>query len=298
MKVFIDWSIKKGYLVLADNNGQNEIKNFETLNFVPETEVYIESGCPKFLLYTLIDKDCKIFVVQGKETARLRSHLKHEKTDENDVKVLQLLYKENSLLFVEIQKPNINEIKLKYLMGKYEILTKILTGFKNQSKSAEKEYGSFDFLKLHIKDLEKEKLKIIKSVQPLISTEMSKISIRGINTTLIARLLSQKHPKYFSTLSRWLAYCGYKGYMLKRNQKGKGKRPNYTLKSILYLMATQTIKCKDPNYSKLYYQCKEKIAKEHLDWIKGKIHGKVLNIVATFIAKEFWKKLHKIEGEE
>lgn len=294
MKVFIDWSIKKGYLVLADDNEEEKIQNFKTLDFVPETEVYIESGCPKKALYDVIENGCHVFISQSKETERLRSKLKLKKTDENDVKVLQLLYKKNPLLFVKLQKPEVSEIKLKYLMGKYEVLTKIIIGFKNRTRFAEKEFGTFNFLKPQIKVLEKEKFNLIKIVKPLITKEESLISIKGIGTTLIARLLGQKHPKHFLTLSRWLAYCGYKGHVLKRNQKGKGKRPNYTIKAILYLMAESTMKHRTPIYRELYDKCKKKYQKKNLDWTKGHVHGKALNVVATFIAKEFWQKFHEV----
>lgn len=296
MKVFIDWSINKGYLALTNNNGTNEIQNLKILDFPPNTEVYIESGCPKKLLYDLIDKGCKIFVVQGKEVAKLREKLKIKKTDKNDVKLIKRLHKENPVLFKKLEKSNVKEIKIKYLMGKYEILTKITTGFKNRTRYAEKEFGKLDFLTLHINALEKEKIKIIKLVEPLIQEEISKISIRGIGNTSIAKVLGQKHPKHFKTLSRWLAYCGYKGHVLNHYQKGKGKRPNYIMKSLFYWMAEETMKHRTPFYRELYDKCKERFQKEHPDFSKGRCHGMALNRVATFVAKMFWKKLHNLNG--
>lgn len=300
MKVFIDWSIKKGFVLLRNGN---EIETVQELNFEPKTEIYIESGCPKFLLYNLIEKGMKIFISQSKETAHLRDELKITKTDENDVKVLQLLFKKDPSLFVEMSNPDINKIRLKYIMGKYEVLTIAIAGFKNRAHYAEKEFGKFDFLQTHIKDFELEKIKLVKTTELLLANEIKIIQIRGISTTLIARLLAQAYPHDFPTLSRWLAYCGYKGYMKKRNEKGKGKRPNFVAKMILHIMATQMLKFNNPIYRPLYDRCKLRYQTEHPEWAekkatKGQAHRKAMNIVATYIAKEFWFKLHEIQSTD
>ena len=294
VKVFIDWSIRKGYVVLMNADNPKIIND---LDFPPSTEVYIESGCPKFLLYNLINKDCKIFISQSNETAHLREELKIEKTDENDVKVLQLLYQKNPTLFKELLTPDKDEIKLKFIVGKFEALTKIIIGLKSRARMAEKEFGEFDFLKVHLRSLEKEKYNLIISTKSLLTKEMKVISIRGINITLLARLLAQAHPIDFPTLSSYLAYCGYKGYMKKRNEKGKGKRPNYIAHGALAYMAICMLKCKNPTYRALYDKCKLRYQTEHPDWTKLHIHNKSLNIVATYIAKEFWYKLHDMKEE-
>ncbi len=291
MKIFVDWSIKKGYTILQEN----KIQTVKTLDFSPDTEVYIESGCPKFLQYNLIDKGCRIFVIQSNETAKKREELRLKKTDENDVKVIYQLYQEHPELFVRLLKLTEDEIKLRYFMGRYEVLTKIIVAFKHRAGWAEKEYGKFDFLEKNIKELEKEKKKIIVDISLLIQFDVKHISIKGIKLGLIARLLTQAHPKHFSTLSSYLGYCGYKGYMLKRNQKGKGKRPNFLAKSILWFMAKETLMKKTEPFYPQYLSCKEKYSKLHPNWIKGRVNAKALNIVATFIAKEFWYKLHDIK---
>ena len=288
MKVFIDWSINKGFVLLR-NDGK--IETVQELNFEPDTEVYIESSCPKFLLYNLIDKGCKIFLIQSQETAHLREELKIKKTDENDTKILQLLYQKDPTLFKDMQFQDKNKIKLKFIIGKFEVLTKVIASFKIRTYWAEKEYGEFDFLKPQIKSLEKEKIKLILSVRPLLTKESELIQIKGISTTLIARLLAQAHPRDFPTLSRWLAYCGYKGYMKKRWEKGKGKRPNFVAKTALGFMSRSVLMHHNPTYRPLYDKCKLRYQTEHPDWTKGKIHGKALNVVATYIAKEFWYKL-------
>jgi hypothetical protein len=202
-KAFVDWSINKGYVILMNGD---EPKILKDLDFPPETEVYIEASCPKVLLYNLINKGCRIFVCRGEETSHLREELKIEKTDENDVKIIQLLYQKNPSLFVEMFTPDKDEIKLKYIIGKFEVLTQIIVGLKSRAHMAEKEYGEFDFLKPQIKILEKEKIKLIRSTRPLLVDEIKIISIRGIYIILMARLLAKAHPKHFPTLSRWLAY--------------------------------------------------------------------------------------------
>lgn len=296
MKVFVDWGITKEYeIIYEDENRAITHNTSEELILPPNSEVYLESGCPHFLLYQLIEKRHKIFICQGKEVKILRDELKLKKDDKTDVALVNILFHQKPDKFVELTKQSYDDIKLKFIVGKFEQLTKVTTGLKNRRFFAEKEYGRIDLYDKTIAIFEEEKTKLIDSAMPLLSPEFRRLKhIKGVDKRLIARLISIAHPRDFPTLSKWLVYCGYKGFVLSRYKKGKGKRPNYQAKSILHLMAKGTMVHGDKNYRSIYDQCKERYSKEHPDYIKGRIHGMALNRVATLIAKEIWNRLHDV----
>lgn len=306
MKVFVDWSITKNYeLVCEDDNGELTHNNSAELNLLPNSDVYLESGSPKFLLYQLISSGHKIFICQGKEVKALREELKVKKDDKTDATLVNILYHQKPEKFVEMTEKGQDDVRLEFIMGKFAQLEKVTTRLKNQQKAAEREYGKIDIYDKTILMYEEEKNKIIDSAMPLMSPEYRRVKhIKGVGPRLTAKFLAQCHPRDFSTLSKWLMYCGYKGCVLPRWKKGKGRRPNYQAKSILYLMAVGTMTSRDRTYRPIYDQCKERYEKERPEFKnedgtfkkgkRGHLHGMALNRVATQIAKEFWHKLHDI----
>ena len=299
MKVFVDWSFTKGYEIIYEENGVIT-KNFSPeLNVPQSSEIYVETGCPKHLLYQLVEKKHKVFVCDGRDIKTLRDKTKIKKSDENDVFLINKLYHENPDKFTELTKPNENEIRLDYLMGKYEQLTKTVKSLRVRKKFMEREYGKFGEYKNIIETLGDEKQRLLSLALPLVRYEYDEMKhIKGIGTTLVVRLLALAHPKKFSTLSKYLIYCGYKGCVLDRFTKGKGKRPNYEAKGLLHFMAMETMMLRDLIYRKVYDECKVRYSEENPDWTKTHVHNKALNIVATLIAKEFWYKLHSVGAEK
>ena len=303
MKAFVDWSWKKGYeIVYRKTDGTISTEHQESLNLPDECkEVYAEPG-QKFLLYNLIQSGKKVFLCSTKATAKLRKERNIKKrtkeSDKVDAMLIYESYRKDPTSFQELKKPDEETIRFQYKLSKYAQISTVLTALKNRKKAFEKQYGKSGELEESIKLLEKEKKTLLKECKPLIKEEYEKTKdIRGIDVGLLARLLAHAHPNKAVTLSRYLSWTGYKGHVLKRNQKGEGKRPNYKAKSDLYLMAKSVIMHGNEDFRPRYDQCKERYRKEHPDWTKRHVDNKALNIIATFIAKEFWKRLHEIRKE-
>ena len=63
--------------------------------------------------------------------------------------------------------------------------------------------------------------------------ELSKVKIKGVNTRLVVRLLSEAHPRRFKYLAGYLKYCGY------TNEARTTKKYNREAKSMAFLMAVE-----------------------------------------------------------
>jgi len=299
MKAFVDWSITRGFYVILQQKGILKEQIMQDLNLPKGCEIYIEAGCPKFLLYTLIEQGHKIYQCPGKLVKEKRKQLKKEKSDPTDVRIIRQTYLENPTAFRELQKPDYCEARLDFLMGKYQKLTKLIVATKNRQKATEREYGEMEVYGKILQILAMEKKRILRQVPPLIEAAYRRVKhIKGLGRALFAQLLAVANPKHFPTLSKFLIYCGYKGCVKNRYQKGDGKRPNYLAKSILHQIAEQTLRHSDPVYRPLYDTCKANLSKKHPDWTKAYVHAAALNRVATFIAKEIWYKLHDFQTLE
>lgn len=295
MRQFADWSREKEWVVVEEND--------------PEDEIYLEAGCPKFALMQLIDQGHKVFTCDTKLTNKLRKELGWKKTDENDAKLVQELFHRNPFMFEEFTKPDQLEMRMIIAMAKYEQVNKDLVSLKNRRKAMLREYGDIPVYEKMISLFEEEKQSLLKEVRPYIREELSRVKhIKGVGSTLTARLLAVAHPNRFSTKSKYLLYCGYKAICWETNKY------NRTAKSMLYLMAEQTLRKSDPFYRSLYDKIKaDQLSKTCVDcWLTKKglecknrklmdqqtcpsrAHNVALNRVATKIATEFWKTLHDV----
>jgi len=294
MKAFVDWSITRGFYIILEEDGEIVSEGeAEDLNLPADCDVYIETGCPRYLLYTLIERGHRVYQCPGKLVKQKREQLKRQKSDATDAQLIRQLYHDNPSAFRQLRKPDFYDARLAFLMGKYQKITKMIVATKNRQKAAEREYGRLKVYDKILKLLEGERERILRQVSPFIETEYKRVKhIKGLGKALFAQLRAEANPKRFPTLSKYLIYCGYKGCVVNRYRKGDGRRPNYTAKSLLYQIAEQTIRHRDPTYRPLYDRCKQRLKERHPDWTKAHVHGAALNRVATFIAKEVWQKLH------
>lgn len=253
-------------------------------------EVFLEEGAPKnSILYRLLEKGCKIYLVPGVEVKKFRDELGVEKSDENDPVIIAKLWLSKPKLFRPFTKPEKEEVRFNYLMRKYLRVTKDLARMKNRAKAYEREFGSSEAYKEIIKILEKEKQKVLKEVKPLIAKELEIAKdMKGVDIALMARLLASAHPKNFPTLSRYLLYCGYKEWSKKHT-----KRYNREAHTVAWLMASNLIMKKDSKFYPLYLKIKEDLRQKYPDYTNGKIHGMAMNRLATFVLKhiytEYWR---------
>ena len=113
--------------------------------------------------------------------------------------------------------------------------------------------------------------------------------IKGLGLRLLAGLLACAHPKRFPTLSRYLAYCGYK-----QSSWRKGSN-NYSrvAKTLGWQITKSLIMHTDPKFYPLYLKIKEDLRNKYPDYTKGKIDGMAKNRISTFLLKEMYSRFSK-----
>lgn len=276
----------------------------------PEDELYMERGCPKYALYQLLDDGYRIFQVDGKITKKLRYELGQEKTDEGDAELVKLAFESYPEKFIEFTLPEQTDFRYAFIMSRYEQTTEELAAFKNRRLAFIKEFGPLESFDSIIKILEKDKKEMLKQVAPLIAGEYAKVKhIRGLGPALLARLLAVAHPRNFKSKSAYLLYCGYTKMSRDTNKYHR------KAKSILYLIALQTLMHKDEHYRQIYDDAKEASSKntcatcwltignhkckkrkeEDQPTCKIRNHTVALNRVSTKLAKYLYKNLKNVK---
>jgi len=256
------------------------------------TEVYLERGCPHFVLWRLIEKNCEIWQVDGKRVKAYREEHQLEKEDITDAKIIYRLHK-NKGIFKKLEKPTRHELRFQMLLGKFRRLMKMTTALKNQRQAYQLEFGNSRFLETPLKILEKRKKQIIRRASKYVWKEVRELKkIRGLNKRLIVKLLAEAHPKEFPTLSKYLIYCGKKGISRETHKY------NHLASGYLYQMATSLIRQKNERYYSFYKKVKKEFREEHPDYSDGKIDGMARNRVATFLLKEIYYTVREEEPPE
>lgn len=286
--VFIDWGATKPHLVLLEENPIPQPVNSEDLleNYAP-FNAYLEAGCPHKLLYDLIAKGCEIYSCDSHSLVPLRGI--EAKTDENDVILIRKLWQTNPKNFQQMPLPQRKDIQLSFIMRQYLQFMKEVVRFKRRQMSYEKEFGCSPSYINILKSLEEQKKLKLNMLKPMLKEEMVKIEdIKGIGLRYLAGLLATAHPKRFSTLSKYLSYCGYKESSWR---KGSGKY-NREAKCLAWQMSKSIILHKDPKFYPLYLKFKDDLRAKNVDCSKSRINGKAINRTSTFILKELYARFH------
>lgn len=287
-KVFVDWAVKKPHKVYV-NNEITDMDSTKLISLNP-SEVYLESGCPNRLLFKLLEKGHKVFVVDGKLVKKARKHgiIELEKSDIVDVELIKKLA-ESSHNFRELEQKEKKQIELKYWMSVYNQLTKDSVRIQHIIKSFQREFLTEPppLYQTLLSSLEKQKKEILDKTVPLVEDETLLFShIKGVGKRYIAGLLAVADPRNFKTLSMYLLYCGHKEDSFKKTHKYSRQA-----KSLVWQMVKQLIMAKDENYYKAYLMFKKYLAEKHPDFSKGKINGMAMNRVGSFLLKEFFDVL-------
>lgn len=308
MKIYADWASTKEWVVLKEDS--------------PENLAYIETGCPKRVLLDKLDElgeNFKVYIIDGKETKRLRKERGLDKTDENDAELVKELANTNPELFIELKERNYLEIKAQFITSKYVKLTRIIAGIKNRRKAYEKEYGESEEFKEVIKPLEKEKRRLLKSVTPLFDVEaiaLKNLFVTGIGPAITSEICALAHPNKFKSINSYLKYLGF----IDRSSLPQKERWKYNrdAKSVYYQLASGQIMHKGA-YEPLYRELKEKEILRNLTCgdcsltklgvgckkrkdlsaprCKGSIDRSAKNKLSTHIARDVYKILHHIKRD-
>ena len=294
-KVFLDWAIKKPFVafVLEPNHATPKFYSFKTLGSLIDSAkslavlksqnsvIFAEFGMPQGFLYRLIDSGFKVFLCDGQLVSELRGELK--KTDKLDAQLLYRLYQKNPEAFREVSELETQELKFSVLMSKYAHLTMDWVRFGHRQKAYEREFGEKVYKEI-IKKLDSERRKVLKEVEPLIEDELQKLkNIKGLGLKLVAGMLSVAHPKNFQSLSRYLAYCGYKDSV--------GNKYSRKAKTTAYLIARSFIMNKNPEFYQLYLKIKQDLKAKFPKDSKTRINNKAINRLTTFALKRIYRTI-------
>lgn len=287
MKYYLDWGRKKHHSVITESNPNIQSLTWGEITPSRDDEIYLEKGCPKWALYKLMTTGVRIFQCDGKEIKKLRNEMSVgefivEKSDINDVVLIQKLFLTKPSYFDELKLEDVTEFKLNYLTRRYRWLTNQLGRFKNAKGALESEHGPTELTSKMdelIKQFEKEKENVLKEASSLVEYEASRIKIKGVKTALITRLLSVAHPKDFTFLQYYLQYCGRTKFSRKSHKFSRDASGD------AYYMAHETIMTKDPTFYPLYLKIKADLKAKYPDYWAKKINGMAINRLSTHILK-------------
>jgi len=291
-KCFIDWGESKESVILITKGGsltRSIVTDIEKIP--PQSKVYLEESYPHYLLYQLLEKNCDIFLCDTRAVKKYREQHNIEKSDKNDAKILSILHQEQPSFFHKLEKPSEQEIMFNFLMAKYRFYKNIVQNLKQNMTSYKREFGKVPKFEETIKRFQKKKRGIIKKASRYIKEEYKKVKdIRGIGKRVLCRLLAVAHPKDFSSLSKFLIYCGYKGIC---KETGNYSR---RAKGVARNMVICLLRHKNKKYYPLYKEIKADLRDEYPNYSKGRIDGMARNRIATLLLKEIYNRIHTDKG--
>ena len=126
-----------------------EFQSIEAIN------CFFESGCSYLLMHQFVENGFNVFIVDGKAVKEFRGD--REKTDAKDVAYIQELYHKSPELFKPLTETEKADVKIKFLMAKYNHFTKDLARFKNREKAYERQFGENEAYGKIISELETKK---------------------------------------------------------------------------------------------------------------------------------------------
>jgi hypothetical protein len=175
-------------------------------------------------------------------------------------------------------------------MRQYDTLTKLIVTMKNWQTSFTKDFGNSP--NIGLETIEKCKQQLMKEIGNIIKIEREKTRhIKGFGPRYLAGILAYAHPTRFSSLRKFLFYCGY------TEASRKLKKYNRRIKPIMHLLTTQVIMHKDTKYYSLYLKFKEQLSQRYPNKSKKPIDIMARNRLATYLLKAIYE-LFRAENRE
>ena len=292
MKLYVDWGKTKDWFYIVDNNEFVESSSFEKLLKLIDnnTEIYLETGLPKTeFLIPLLKKGASVNLINGNKIKEKREKEGIEKTDENDCLLIKdFVNKGGRILILLKNVGDLENLKFKFFAKKYEQLNKTIVRLKNIEKGYLSEYGKNrdNFISV----LEKEKASTEKILERIFKTEIALFDdIKGISTVTISKAILFSNPRNFSSISKYLAYVGFKDSVSKTKN---GKRRINPKRTPFYEMSKGIIMKKDDVWYSLYLEIKEKLKIKFPNDKPYVSDSKAKNRISTLLAKEFYKRIN------
>ena len=186
-----------------------------------------------------------------------------------------------SILRKEHQKLHgleVNDTPLSRKMRQYDKTNTLLVTIKNWSISYQKDFGIVP--DVGIEHVTKLKAKFAIELRELVQAELPKVKhIKGFGPRYLAGILAYAHPARFSSLRKFLFYCGF-------TQASKEKKTYCRrIKPLMYNLVCQIIKARDTKYYSLYLKLKEDVKVKFQNKPKIAIHKIAINrpLLSTYL---------------
>lgn len=307
----IDWATKKDLAITKDGIKVKFIpatiesfdKFLEGLNGDKHQFYFEEGGGDSFKLLANRNNH-KVFTTLGKYTEDKREKLGIEKTDENDVKIIFDMAKDNPELFREYSLLDITTAKICVLFKIRKDTEENLVRAKNRLFALDKRLELLDLGKGKDRLLEKEKatIKALTEKFKLQTNELDKLvekhpiwvnylkDEKGIGAVVAGGLIAgiKRASKYDNKYSM----RHYAGMITKKGNQGF----NHQLKRTLYFFVEGIIKARTPKWRELYDNMKVYYANKHPDWKKGRVNNYAKKFVQTKFLDKLYKKMVEVEN--
>ncbi len=304
----VDWAQKKDYQLCnlkTEKLASLPAKPEAWLKFFkknPDSEYFLEEGgAEPFKLYAF-KLGSKVFTIPGIEAKRWRDELGVKKTtDQADAFYLARLAKTRSNSFRPFEKMDILTARIYIFFKSREKTESDMVQAKNRLWALKHQFEMFEPSPSEQKILEdsekliellgkkfKDETRVLEKMvkeHPLWSNYLSEFKgvgpacAGGIIASIkrIERFGEDKAAKY-----RLRSFAGMK--------KKKGDQNfNHTLKSALYIFAEHVERNQNPEWRRLYDQCKEFYKNRHPDWTKGHIRNWTLRWIETKFLDQLWE---------
>jgi len=285
MVVAVDWSLKKG-LYVYDGESVKIVQQPEEIN---DDVVLIEAGAPYGLLARINGR--KVLQIDGKEVKKKREKLGWAKTDENDAKVIWLLYKENPSLFREFTERSRLEAKIRFHFKQLRVIEKQIRVLDNVRRALEREFAytvdDNDIRSRLERDREYHLNQLIRYAKAIPEFHIL-TQFKGISDKLAAEFIAVVGN--FNRFKDFRALVGYCGIGKKRNENYNREAKNVLLKErgIVYQLA---IIHKVEPYHSLYQIYKER--KILAGYSKLHAHRLALRKVGYIFIRDIFKKINQ-----
>ena len=293
---YIDWAKKKEWVMIEGDSLPQPYPFEELLDRINRgNKVYLESGVPKRYIREILEHSGRIFLVDNKAVKELRDSANIKKTDYADTIALKQYIDSGDKKFREITLENFDLLEIRSLYYLYEKQTQHVARLKNQQSAYKDEYGeeSIDI---------NEALKINKKLKEKFHKPLAKYfkheillfkDIKGLGERYVFGVMLTANPLDFKTISRYLSYCG-----LVNKDHSKNKYNRSALSSFNQI-AKELIMHKDKKYYPFYLEIKLALSEKHNpEWTKKHIDNAARNRIATFVAKEFYRRIRNEKSNQ
>lgn len=259
--------------------------------------IIVTENMPAKMAKPYIDAGVAVLRCSPNATAKLREEVQKkdpswEKTDENDVKLIFMLYKKqpNAFRAMKLDPPltafysifkDFQEVRIRTGNRLYADMSEQMEGFNKQIEKGEAELK---------KIVEKELQKYLVYTQWL-------STIKGIGPAMAGGIIALVGDiSRFDTISKLWAYAGYsvENGQVQKRKAGVASNWNGKIRTHCYNLVDQFIKQRTPVYREIYDQEKERQIAAGLK--KGHAHNRAVRKTAKIFLQHYWLVSRQIAG--